>query len=231
MNYLDSGYPYTVVDALHKLWSEIILYLPNLVVAIIVLIVGWALGTLLGSLVYKLLAAIKIDSLADSLGLDRLSARAGRKFSVASLGRWVVKWFFFIGSLIAASDILGLTDVTKFLYEDVLTYAGHVIVAVVILLLGILAANFFADIVASAVKASGLHRSPALSTVTRWAILVFTVIAVLSQLQIASSFFTDLFRAVVAMLAIAGGLAFGLGGRDHAKKILDEVERGFVRRE
>jgi hypothetical protein len=228
---ISTAYPLAVVDSLQNLFSKIILYLPNVIVAIIVLILGWVLGSFLGSLVHKVLEAIKIDTLASQLGLDRLSSRAGRTFSVARLGRWVVKWFFFLGSLIAASEILGLTEVTNFLYQGVLAYAGHVIVAVVILLLGILAANFFSDIVASAVKASGLGTSLTLASVTRWAIVIFTVIAALSQLQIATAFLQDLFRAIVAMLAIAGGIAFGLGGRDHAQKVLSQIERGLTKRE
>jgi hypothetical protein len=92
------------------------------------------------------------------------------------------------------------------------------------LLIGILAAKFFGDIVSSTVKASGLHTGDSLGTITRWAIVTFSIIASLAQLQIATAFLQDLFRAVVAMLAIAGGLAFGLGGKEHAKKILDSIE-------
>lgn len=231
MDYLSLNYPNTVIDSLRKLYSEAILFLPNVVVALIVLILGWLIGTFLGKLVHSILDMIKIDVLADQLGLDRLSARAGRKFSLAKLGNWVVKWFFFIGSLVAASEILGLTEVTSFLYQGVLAYAGHVLVAIVILLLGILAANFLSGVVGSAVKAGGLSSSTMLASVTKWAVAIFTILAALSQLQIATSFLQDLFRAVVAMLAIAGGIAFGLGGRDHAKKVLDEVEHGLMRHE
>ena len=132
-----------------------------------------------------------------------------------------------MASFIAAADILGLQQVSTFLYQDVLGYAGYVIAAMAILLLGILAANFFEGIVVATVKASGLHNGESLGTITKWAILVFTVIAALSQLQIATAFLQDLFRAIVAMLAIAGGLAFGLGGRDTAKKVLDNIENSL----
>ena len=80
---------------------------------------------------------------------------------------------------------------------------------------------------ASTVRASGWHRGGSLGAITQWAIVAFTVIAALSQLQIATAFLQDLFRAIVAMLAIAGGLAFGLGGKDHAKKVLDKLEDSF----
>lgn len=231
MNYFNSDYPMVVVDSLQGLYDKIILYLPNLIAALIVLIVGWIIGSVLGNLVRRLLVLLKIDMLADQLGMDKLSAKTGRNLSIAAFGDWLIKWFFFLATLVAAADILGLQEVTQFLYSDVLPYAGHVVVAMAILLLGILAADFFGGLVTAAVKASDtVKSSAALGWLTKWAIIIFAVIAALSQLQLATAFLQDLFRAIVAMLAIAGGLAFGLGGKDHARKILDEVESGLSRK-
>ena len=220
-------YQAVVVQALGDLYAKTLSYLPNLIAAIIVVIIGWLLAIFLSKLILNILTALKLDHLANQLGLNNLSQKVDKKLSLAALGAWLVKWFFFLGSFIAAADILGLQEVSTFLYQDVLGYAGHVIVAMAILLLGMLAANFFGELVNGTVKASGLHKSEALGAVAKWAILVFAVIAALSQLQIATAFLQDLFRAVIAMLAIAGGLAFGLGGRDHAKKVLDSVENNL----
>ncbi len=215
----------SVMSSLQELYQKVIIYLPNILAAVIVLILGWLIGSFLSKLVNKVLSAIKIDTLADQLGLKNLSETSGRHLSLAKFGGWLIKWFFFLGSFIAAADILNLSKVSEFLYEDVLGYAGHVVVAMAILLLGMLAAKFFSGLVETAVRASGMHASSSLGSLTKWAIMVFAVIAALSELlPKASGFLQDLFKAVVAMLAIAGGIAFGLGGRDHAKKILDSVE-------
>lgn len=85
-------------------------------------------------------------------------------------------------------------------------------IAMAIMLLGILAANFLSDIIRGTVKAGGFEAGNLLGSLTRWAIIIFAVIAALSELQIAQAFLLDLFRAVIAMIAVAGGLAFGLGG-------------------
>lgn len=224
-------YQSTVLTSLSDLYDRVIWVVPNILAAIIVLILGWLLGSLLSGFVKKILDAIKIDHLANSLGLSNLSDRVGKKLSLAAFGGWIIKWFFFLGSFIAAADILGLNDVSVFLYDRVLAYAAQVIIAMAILLLGILAANFFSGLVGSSVKASGLSASShALAAIAKWAIVIFSVIAALSQLQIATDFLQDLFRAIVAMLAIAGGIAFGLGGRDHAKKVLDEVEGNLTKK-
>lgn len=220
-------YQIVVLASLKDLYDKTLTFLPNLLAAVIVLIIGWVLAIFLSKLVWKILEMIKIDQLANTLGLQNLSEKVGKKLSLAAFGAWLVKWFFFLGSFIAAADILGLQGVSTFLYQDVLNYAGHVLVAMAILLLGILAANFFEGIVTAAVKASGFNKGGSLGAITQWAIIAFTVIAALSQLQIATTFLQDLFRAIVAMLAIAGGLAFGLGGKDHAKKVLDKMEDSF----
>ena len=226
----NNSYQGAVMDSMRSLYMKVASFLPNLIVAIIVLILGWIVGTFLSKLVEKILEAIKLDTFANQLGMHSLSDRLGKRLILSVFGGWLLKWFFFLGSIMAAANILGLTQVTDFFNNQVLTYAGDVIIAVVILFLGILAANFFSGIVASSVKASGLTTSGALTAITRWAILIFSVIATLSQLRIATDFLQDLFRAVIAMVAIAGGIAFGLGGKDHARKILDEVENNLTRK-
>ncbi len=217
-------YQSTAVGALQMLYAKILAFLPNLLAAIIVLIIGWLLAIFLGKLIQKVLEAIKIDMLANQLGLHNLSEKVGKKLSFSGFGAWLVKWFFFIASFVAAADILGLPQVSTFLYDKVLGYAGNVVVAMAILLLGMLAANFLGNLVNHTVKAGGLHNGTTLGSITKWAVLVFAIITALSQMQIASLYLEDLYKAVFAMLAIAGGIAFGLGGKDHARKVLDVIE-------
>lgn len=217
-----------IAISLQGLYDRIVGFVPVLVVAVVVLILGWLVGAGLGSLVQKILEAIKIDSLANTLGLDRLSARTGKKLSVAAFGNWLVKWFFIVATFVAAADILGLSQVSSFLYSQVIPYFGNVIVAVAIMLIGTVAANFLQGVVRHSLHAGGLHTSDTLALITKWAVLVFAFLATLSELRVASDFVQDLFRAFVAMLAIAGGIAFGLGGKEHAKKVLDAVEEDLT---
>lgn len=227
---VQDSYQGVALGALQNLYEQFVSWLPNLLAALVVLILGWLLAIFLSKLVLKVLEAVKIDSLANQLGLGSLAERMDRKLSLSGLGAWLVKWFFFLGSFVAATEILGLGQVSSFLYNDVLNYAGNVVVAAAIFLLGLLAAKFFSELVESVIKASQLHSASAMTAVTKWSIIVFTVIAVLSQLGIATDFLHDLFRAVIALLAIAGGLAFGLGGKDAAKRWLDGLEDDLTRK-
>src|SRR3989344_5361064 len=194
-----------IAISLQDLYTRIVTFVPNLVVGIVVLILGWIVGI--------------------GVGLDRLAQRMGRKLSVASFGNWLVKWFFIVATFVAATDILNLPQVSNFLYVQVIPYFGNVIIAVAIMLIGAVAADFLQGVVRHSLHAGGLNTSDTLGLITKWAILIFAFLAALDQLGVASSFVQDLFRAVVALVAIAGGIAFGLGGKDHAKKALDEIEK------
>ena len=216
-----------IVNSFQLLWDRLAAFLPSLLAAIIVLILGWLVASLVAQVVQKVLAALQIDKLADRLGMDRLADQVGRKLSLSGLGAWLVKWFVIVAAFVAAADILDLSQVSDFLYQQVVPYFGNVIVAVAVLLIGVVAANFLAEIVNGTVRAAGLHVAGALSAITRWSIVVFAILAALTQLRIAPSFLQTLFIGIIAMLSLAGGLAFGLGGRDHAKKILDDIDRNL----
>jgi hypothetical protein len=229
MNYYYGSYQSSIVDSLQSLWFKVLGFLPNIIAAIIFLIVGWLVAIFLGKLVKRILVSIKIDTFANRLGLDTLSQRTGRKLTISGLGEWLVKWFILIGVFVAAAEILGLTQVSAFLYGKVFPYFGNVIVAVAIMIIGLIAANFLASLVKGAMEAAELRSAHALAAITRWAIVIMTVLTALAQLNVATQFIENLFTAIVAMIAIAGGIAFGLGGKDHAKKVLDAVERDLTR--
>jgi hypothetical protein len=137
----------------------------------------------------------------------------------------VVKWFLIIAFLLAAVDILGLGQVSMFL-QRVLVYVPDVVIAVVILVLGVLAARLLQRTAeATTVHSVGVSASRAIGSLTRWSVLILAIWAALIQLNIAVVFLQTLLTGLVAMLAIAGGLAFGLGGKDAAKDFIDKVRQ------
>jgi hypothetical protein len=215
----------TVTVSLQNLWSRVAGFVPQLVAAIIIFIIGWIIASLLGSLVTRVLKMIKVDDLAQRAGADKLSTRIGKRISIAGIFGWLVKWFFLIATFVAAADALQLTQVSNFLYNEVFPYFGNVVIASIILVIGFLIANFLREIVADALRAANFAATNAVANIAYWAILIFAFISALAQLRIATSFMQDLFRAIVYMLALAGGLAFGLGGRDAAKMWLDSLSK------
>src|SRR3989344_3771549 len=224
MNYYSKNCSDVLGQSLSDLSARLISFLPNFIVAVIILVIGWIVAVFLAKLINQVLHSVKIDELGDKLGLDQISARTGMKMSVSGAIAWLVKWFLLIAVFLAAADILNLTQVSAFLNE-VLMYIPSVVAGAAILLVGTMVASFLASLVRHSVKAAGLESADLLASVTQWAVMIFTVLATLDQLKVASAFVQTLFTGIIAMLAIAGGLAFGLGGKDHASRVLNKVER------
>lgn len=206
------------------LWEGALTFLPTLVGAIIVFIVGVFIAEVLSRVVLKVVEILRIDDLVHKLEIKQTLAQAGIRLHVGRLLAWIVKWFLLIVFLVAATDIMGWDQVTSYL-QQVLIYLPNVIIAVIILLAGILVGTFVQRVVKSAVEAAKLSSADFLAGVSKWAILVFTFMAALVQLQIAEDLIRVLFTGLVALLALAGGLAFGLGGRAHAEQFLNRLRK------
>ncbi|MDP4000690.1 MAG: hypothetical protein Q8P83_00375 [bacterium] len=217
------NYSSTVSDSLQDLYARFVEFLPSFVVAVLILVVGWIVAVSVAKLVKSVLQSAKVDEIGDKLGLDQVSARTGLKMSVSGALAWLIKWFLLIAIFLAATDILGLDQISEFL-NAVLAYIPNVVAAAAILLVGTLVAGFLSRLVRHSVKAAGLTSADLLGSVTQWSVMIFTILATLDQLKVAQSFVQTLFTGIIAMVAIGGGLAFGLGGRDHASKVLDRVE-------
>ncbi|NBS41805.1 hypothetical protein EBS80_04075 [bacterium] len=213
-----------VQNSVLSLWDSIVAYVPNVLGAIVVFLIGIIIASVLQTVVVKIVQMLRVDELVSKLDVKASLEKVGIRLHVGKLLGWIVKWFFIVVSLIAATDILGWEQVTNYL-QEVVRYIPNVIIAVIILLAGILLATFVRNVVKTAVEAAELASADFLSGIAKWAILLFSFMAALVQLQIAPGLINTLFTGLVAMLALAGGLAFGLGGRDHASRALDRLRK------
>jgi len=210
-------------QSLQSLFWGLVQFIPNLVVAIIIFIVGWLIGAGLGRLVAQIISAIKVDQALRAAGVEKIVERAGFKMNSGAFVGSLVKWFFIIVFLVASLDVLGLTDVTAFLRGVVLTYIPQVIVAVLILLVAAVLAEAAQRVVAGSARAANLKAANLLGALARWAIWVFAILAALDRLGV-TPLVQLLFTGVVVALAIAFGLAFGLGGVKAAEKYIARVQ-------
>lgn len=220
----DQNYIGDVRRPLENLYNGFIDFLPDFIVAVIVLVVGWIVASFVAGIIKRLLQSAKVDEFGNKMGLDQVSSRTGVQMSIAGTIAWLVKWFLLIAVFLAAADILELEQISAFL-QRVLEYIPNVVAAAAIMLAGLMVARFLARVVRGSVQAAGLASADLLAAVTQWAIGVFTVLAALQQLGIAEELIGTLYSGFIYMVALAGGLAFGLGGRDHASRVLDKIER------
>ncbi len=211
-----------VVNSLQNLWMGFVEVLGSVVGALAVLLVGLIVASGLAAFIRKVIEMIKLDSFLRSLGIEKFFERGGMRINSGKFFGKIVYWFIVIVFILAASDILGFATLSEFLRE-VLLYIPNVIVGVLIMLAAIVLANFLKDIVKSSVKSAKLKGYKFLGSLTWWAITVFGFLAAISQLGIAKDIVNTLVAGVIAMIALAGGLAFGLGGRDYAKYLISRL--------
>jgi hypothetical protein len=223
MNYFQN-WNAAITASLQNIWTKIVAFVPEVLGALVIIVIGLIVAGALGKLAKKLVHLTHVDALAQKIGLSRRFEDAGIKFSISGVIGWIVKWFFIIVTLIAAVDILKLQQVTKFL-QDVALYIPNVIVAVVILVIGLVIGQFSYQIVEKTAKASHLtaHIGDVLAAIAKWSIVIFALMASLTQLSIATRLIEILFTGFVAMLALALGLSFGLGGREKASRFLEKL--------
>ena len=213
-----------VTSSLQTLWVGFIGFLPSILGAVIVFIIGWLIAILLGRLAAQVINTLRIDQILAKMGFKKSLERANLKLDSGKFIGELVKWFFIVVFLMAATDILNLNEVTVFL-KQVLLYIPQLIIAVLILLAAVLIANFLQRLVRASVEAAGLGSASFLATVTKWAVMVFAILAALLQLGVVPTLIQTLFTGFVAALVISFGLAFGIGGKELAAQILAKMKR------
>ena len=210
-------------QALVDTGMTIISFLPNVIIAVIIFVLGWVFGSVLGRAVAHVTSALRIDRALNKAGMSAISEKAGVNISLAGFLGGLVKWLVIVAFTIASAEILGLSQVTTML-RDILVYIPQVIIAAIVLVMAALVADFVARIVRSSVRATGIKADFA-ATVARWAILIVAgIFPALTQLRIAQGLVEVLFTGIVFSISLALGLSFGLGGRDAAAKLLEKMK-------
>ncbi len=207
-------------DALQNALSTIVGYIPQLIAAVIILVVGYLVAKLLQAVVRRVLQSIGFDQWMERGGIKQFFDRAQTEHTPATIIGLLVFWFIFIIAITMATDALGIPQVSAVLRE-VVAYIPNVIAAILIVILAALLANFVAGIIRGA---TGIE---ILATGARVAIIVYAVFVALTQLGIAVELTAPTFLIVLAGVVVAAAIAFGWGGREVAQDIL---ERAYGRR-
>lgn len=213
-----------VVESFKTLWTNVAGFAPRLIAAIVVFLVGWLIAVLLGKVAYHVVKALRVDNALAKIGFRSAWERSGFRLDTPKLFYEMVKWFFIVVFLMVTTNILRLDQVTEFL-STVVYYLPNVIVAAIILLIGLLVANFLEGVVKASVRAAGLASANFLGTLTKWSVFVFTLLVALTQLRVADDVIRIVIIGFVAAVSLALGLAFGLGGVKHADEMIGGLRR------
>lgn len=210
-------------QSFQNLFYGLVAFVPNLVIAVLIFIVGWLVGMGVGRVVEQIVNALRVDQALKATGLEKVLMRGGFTLSAGKFLGALVKWFFIIVFLVASLDVLHLTTVNLFISDVVLGYLPQVIVSVLILLVAAVVAEAARRVVEGSARAAQLRAAGFLGKVAQYAIWIFALLAALAQLNVATAFVQTLFTGVVIAVSLAVGLAFGLGGQKTAEHYLENL--------
>ena len=220
MNYVQSWgdvFMASFADALAVFMAAV----PKIFAFVLIVVIGWFVASLIGKIVASILHAIKFNELAQRAGFSDFIQKMGMNTDASRFIAGITKWFVRLIVLVVAFDALGLPAVSAIL-QQLLLWLPNVVVALVVLVIGGLAAKALSSTVRGATAKSGLGDPNLLANIASVAVWMFAIIIAVNQLGIGVAIVNTLFMAAVGTLALALGLAFGLGSKDTAGKIVAE---------
>src|SRR5215213_4899049 len=192
--------------------SDFFTFIPRLLGAIVLLLLGWFLGKLVGGLVTKALRAVRFNEVADKAEIDDFLRNAGVRMDPSSVVGAIARWFIYFVFFLAAFNAIGLPQISAVI-DDVLAFLPKVVVALIILLVGALAGTLLAGVVRGSLRSMGVSNADLFATVARFAVIAFAAIAALDMLEIAPTVVNTLWQGLIFGVVGTLVLAFGLGGR------------------
>ena len=211
------------VQPFADMWSQVALFVPKFIFALVVFIIGMIIAKTLYKLIVKAFGS-KLDAMVRPVA--GAIERAGYKLRVGHIIGWLVKWFFIIVTLMISLDILDLDRIQSFL-ALIVSFIPDVIIAAFVLFAGYVLGDFVKKLVKGSTKMLNFKSAAMLGNLARTVIIVFACIVALSQVGIGTTIINTLLTGFVAMIAIAGGLAFGLGGKDAAKDAIEQAKKAM----
>lgn len=210
----------TVQTIVITFFQSIMNYLPSLLGGLIILCIGLILSQIVRKVLVSLFSVFRIEELLQQAHIQQKGQVKIWQDLLIEFAGWAVVIMF----LVPASEVWGLTRISDIL-NTILYYIPNVLVAVVIAFVGLVISNLVADLVRHSVKTVNGTSANSFAALARYAIVFFTILIVLNQLGVAQDLIRILFTGIVAMIAIAGGLAFGLGGKETAKELLEDIKK------
>jgi hypothetical protein len=216
-----------ITEPVREMLTRIMAYLPVLLGALVILIVGWLVAKTIRQLVGWLLKTVRFDVLADKTGISEVLRKGNLKISAGEVISGLVYWLIIIMVLVMAVDALGLPKASDVL-ASLFAYVPKVIAALLVLVVAMFLANFVSGIVRTAAGNANLPKPEIFAGISRWAIIIFAVTISLGELGIGTLLVTTTFNIILGGICLALALAFGLGGKDAAAKYLDELMKRYA---
>ncbi|MCR4376436.1 MAG: hypothetical protein NUW22_16470 [Acidobacteria bacterium] len=214
----------TLLRSIQHSWREVASALPDLGLALLLLIAGWLVARLIRRLAIRVLRAARVDEFAERSGLDDYLVQGGVEHTTVTLVAGAVYWLILGAVFIALLAALGL-HTGEVLFARFAAFVPNLVVATGILLFGSLLSRVVGGLVFSYLSNIGSEAAAPIGTLARYAVLVFVLFMAAEQLAIQTAVLVSAFQIAFAALCLAAALAFGLGGREWAAKVISRYTR------
>lgn len=213
-----------LLRSLRETWSAAIALLPDLALALLLLVAGWLVAKLARRMAARVLRAARVDELAERSGVDDYLVQGGVPFPLVTLIAGTIYWLILAGVFVALLDALGV-GTAGILVQRVAQFVPNLVLAVGVLVFGSLLARVVGGLVYSYLANIGSGVAEPVGALARWALLVFVVFMAAEQLAIQTAVLVSAFQIAFAAVCLAAALAFGLGGRDWAAQVIARYTR------
>jgi len=211
-------------ESLLGLWQGFLKFIPSLLAAIIVFVIGWLIAEAISKIVSRILKVLKLDQIFERANWREALETAEIKVNISEFIGGICKWVFVIVFLSVSVEILGLTQFASVL-NRLISWLPNLVIAVAIFVVAVIVADILNRIIRASVKKIGVKYGGFLGALIRWAIYIFSGLAILLQLGIAPAVIQSIIVGFVGMIALALGLAFGLGGKDAAARLIEDLKK------
>ena len=212
------------INSLNQFWLDLVHFLPKLLAVIVILFFGWLLAKLARAAVKRTLELMQFDKFAQKSGLEAFMNHGNLSLSLSGIISHVVYWLVILMFIITGSNMLGLNEVSL-LMQQLASYLPHIIVAILVLIFGTLLARFVNRLVFAWLYGVKFERALEISTSVEYGIQILAIFVALEQLGIGTQLINSLFIIVFGALFLALAIAFGLGGKDWAAKVIEDFNK------
>ncbi|MBO6523499.1 MAG: hypothetical protein JJ971_06735 [Balneolaceae bacterium] len=214
-----------LIESYETFFNKLADFLPSLIGALLILIVGWIIAKLVKTAAIRLLKLIKLDVVTEKAKIDQFLKDGGSNKSAIDIIGGIIYWLIMLIVILSGLDALGL-GVASELFNQIILYIPNVIVAVLALIFGVFLAGFIAQVVSTYLANIGVSNSVVIGAIARYAIILFVISLSLTQLSIGEELVTNAFLLLFGAVCLALGLAFGLGGKEWAAGVIKNITEG-----
>lgn len=214
----------TLLASLRDTWTNTVAALPDVALALVLMVAGWLVARLARRLIIRLLRTIRLDEAAEKAGLDDFLVQGGVRYTTVTLLAGAAYWMILLAVFVALLNALGVSAAGELLAR-MAHYLPHVLMAVGVLVFGTLMARIVGSVVQAYLNNLGTTTAGPIGALARYAVLIFALFMAAEQLAIGSAILVSAFQIAFAAVCLAAALAFGLGGRDWAARVIDRYTK------